>query len=386
MKPARSLLLVASVVWVVFLLGGGLLMRVRASENPYQQAVLFAEILSLVLENYVDPVEAESLLEGAYEGMLGGLDPNGAYLTADEVREWKRGRPAGEVDPGLSVLKSRMGLRVIAVDPGSDAEREQIHVGDQIRSIDGRAVRSLSLAQARRLLRGAPGSRVTLELLPVADGFVRRVVEVARAPRRGRAWELRVERGVAVLGIHDLGRIQADVLASELDDVRSGGVERLLLDLRNQADEDPRHAIALAGLFESGELLRLRSHKGELVETLSSAGAGGAWPGQLSVLVNWATAGAAEALTRLVQSERGAQVYGEATFGLGAEPELLPLDSGAALLVSAARWETPDGQSWNGAGITPDRIVEGSGETPAAVGEDQLRQVLDLLNEPPPAA
>ena len=57
MKPSRSLLLVLSSILVVLLLGSGLALRVGATENSYQQAVRFAEILSMVMENYVDPVE-----------------------------------------------------------------------------------------------------------------------------------------------------------------------------------------------------------------------------------------------------------------------------------------------------------------------------------------
>ena len=89
MKSSRPLLLLTSVTLMVLLLGGGIAMRVSAEDNSYRQAVLFAEIMSLVMENYVDQVETSRLLEGAYEGLLAGLDANGAYLTAEEVGEWK---------------------------------------------------------------------------------------------------------------------------------------------------------------------------------------------------------------------------------------------------------------------------------------------------------
>ena len=100
MKMRHVPLFVASVLIVAFLLGGGLFVRVGAAESSYRQAVLFAEVLSLVLDNYVDPVEAQKLLDGAYEGMLAGLDPNGAYLSPDEVAEWKSPEPERLADPG----------------------------------------------------------------------------------------------------------------------------------------------------------------------------------------------------------------------------------------------------------------------------------------------
>ena len=107
----------------------------------------------------------------------------------------------------------------------------------------------------------------------------------------------------------------------------------------------------------------------------------------LSVLVNSATAGGAEALAQMLQTEREATIYGESTFGLGAEPELLELDNGAALLVSVALWETVSGDGWNGDGIDPDREVNGEGREIAEAEADQLKQVLELIHdaEPPVA-
>jgi carboxyl-terminal processing protease len=98
----------------VFLLAGGLSLKVGASDDSYHQAKLFAEVLALVLDNYVDPVEPDTLLLGAYEGMLGGLDAHGAFLTPAEVREWKSYDPSGlTAHPGLSVLKAGRGLEIV---------------------------------------------------------------------------------------------------------------------------------------------------------------------------------------------------------------------------------------------------------------------------------
>ena len=162
MKPTRTIPLLLSVSLVLFLLGGGLAVKVGAEENSYHQVVIFSEVLSLVLDNYVDPVEAEKLLNGAYEGMLGGLDAHGAYLTPEELVEWKAYKGAGLADPGISVLQAGRSLQVVAVRPGSSAAEAGVEPGDQIRKVDGRAVREMSLDQSWRLIRGAEG-RVGIE-------------------------------------------------------------------------------------------------------------------------------------------------------------------------------------------------------------------------------
>jgi len=381
MKFSRSILLIASGLIMALLLGGGLVVKVGAAENSYRQAVLFAEILSQVMDNYVDPVEADALLAGAYEGMLSSLDPNGAFLSPEEVAAWKS-HAEGSVEtagPGITVLKGNRALQIVAVAKGTSAEQAELRVGDHIRSVDGTPVRDLSLMQARRMIEGTPGSSLRLEVLHPSDGFRREDVELERSSRRSRAYDLRVERGTAVLRIHDLRALALDELADELDDVRSRPIETLLLDLRNLASGGPRDAARVAVLFTEEPRLELRDRSGRLVESVTPDG-GKDWTGQLAVLVNGATAEGAEALAMLLRGRTGVAIYGETTFGLGAEPKLFELQSGAGLLLSSALWETETGDSWHEKGVEPDETVEGEGQDFAAAFANQLERVLELLD------
>jgi carboxyl-terminal processing protease len=386
MKPMRTFLLLLSGFLVLFLLGGGLAVKVGAGESTYHQALVFSEVLSLVLDNYVDPVEAKPLLRGAYEGMLGGLDAHGAFLTPEEVAEWKtREEGSPGADAGITVLKAGHGLQVVAVRPGTPAADSGVVLGDQIRAIDERPIRDLSLGQAWALLRGAPGSAVTLDLLHPADGFRREQVVVKRTVANSPPHVIETRHGIAVLRLHDLARVDAGQLAAELEQTRDGGTSELLVDLRNLADFTPRGAARIAGLFvEGGPLLRLRDRSGRLVETLEVVReAGRAWPGEVSVLVNGATAGGAEALASLIH-DRDGMVLGESTYGLGAEPKLYELEDGSGLVISAALWETSSGARWNASGLQPDHEVQGKGATLAEMSDDQLDRALSFLERREP--
>lgn len=392
MKRSYLSLLIVSGLVVVLLLGGGLAAQVGAAEGSYRQAVLFAEVLSLVLENYVDPLEAERLIAGAYEGMLSGLDPNGAYLSPEEVAEWKESvqtRRRGE--PGFSVLKSGATLQVVSVRSGSPAGEGGILVGDQISSIDGRRVRDLSLAQARNLLRGNPGSQMVLDVLHPSDGFRRERFDLVLAEPRGSGFEVDDREGVAVVRIIDLERVDVEALAEALEDLQSRGADSLLLDLRNLATAGPRDVVNIAAAFAGQAKLQLRDRSGRLIEAVGGEREVIGWQGRTSVLVNGATAGGAEALAFLLREQNGAPIYGEKTFGLGAEPQLYELESGAALLVSAALWVNVDGETWNESGISPDHEIHGEGDDYDVARQDQLRQVIELIGQgaavaPPKAA
>jgi carboxyl-terminal processing protease len=384
-KVSRAILLVVSGFIVVVLLGGGFALRVGAAESSFRQPARFAEILSLVLENYVDEIALEGLLEGAYEGMLGGLDPNGAFLTPEEVAEWRSGGSTATAWPGIGILRLGRSLQVVSVVSGSPAEEAGIEVGDQIRSLDGRLARELSLEQARRLLGGTPGSTVKLELFRPRDNFRRVEIDVARSSRLGPAYEVHVIRGTAVLKLRSLGQLSVTELVEELDDVRSRGVARLLLDLRDLAEGDPRQIGSLAGLFAEGTLLRLRDRSGRQIEVVESGPSLSKWAGSLAVLVNGATAGAGEALAALVREMADGELYGESTYGLGAEPKLYELEQGCGLLVSATAWETASGRSWNREGLEPDHVVRGAGGDHSEASANQLERVLELLENDAPA-
>ena len=96
------------------------------------------------------------------------------------------------------------------------------------------------------------------------------------------------------------------------------------------------------------------------------------------MLVNGATAAGAEALAALLRAQKHAAVYGEATQGLGAEPKLIELQDGSALLISASVWETASGARWNEDGLTPDTVVAVSGADEDDLAA-QLGKALDLF-------
>lgn len=379
MQPTRFVPLLISVTLVLFLLGGGLVVKVGAEENSFHQVVVFSEVLSLVLDNYVESMEVRELLHSAYEGMLAGLDSHGAYLTPDELKEWKSYDAAGQTDPGITVLLAGRALQVVSVEPGSPAEEAGIKVGDQIRHVNDRPVRELSLDQAWRSIQGTAGTTVRLDLFHSGDGFRREEIEVARADRKSPAYHLDVQRDIGVLRIHDMDRVATEPLIEELDDVRSRGITRLLLDLRNLADNQPGRVESLAGLFSNGPLLRLRNRSGELLDDVSSSREDTAWSGSITVLVNGATAGSAEGLASVIRTAREGVVIGEQTYGLGSRVKLYEMEDGSGLLVSNAMWETVSGASWNGDGIEPDQVIRGKGEDYEQRFADQMSKALDFM-------
>jgi carboxyl-terminal processing protease len=376
MRRSRFVLLVTSLVVVLFVLGSGAALRAGAGEGSYKQMLLFSEILSYVVDNYVDPVDTGKLMSGAYEGLMGGLDAHGAYLSPAEVEIWKKGvAPGATADTGMTVLRNGPVLQVVSVAKGSSAEAAAVVPGDQIRKVAGRSVRDLSLDQALRLLHGPAGSTVSVDLLRVKD-LKRENVALALSARTDRPFLLDVDGGVAVLHVNDIDRLPSDALVEELASVKDRGVDRLLIDLRDVASPDTRRAGAVAELFASGDLLKLEDKSGRAIETLAAKRSEPVWAGRLAVLVNGATAGAGEALAVILRDSRKATVYGEPTYGLGTEPKLIDLPEGGGVLVPGYVWESTSGKRWNAEGVAPEKAIKSEGRL-GDRDEDQLKRALE---------
>ena len=376
MRRSRLMLLLSSLAVVLFLLGSGAALKAGAGEGTFRQMLLFSEVLSYAVDNYVDPVNTDKLMRGAHDGLMGGLDAHGAYLTQEDVEAWKRGAGSTDVaDPGMSVLKSGPVIQVVAVAAGSPAEGIAIAAGDQIRNIGGRSVRSLSLDQSQRLLKGAPGSTVEIDVFRVKD-LKREVVKVARAERHDAPYALEVTAGIAVLKVRDIDRLPSEELVQELVSVKDRGADRLLVDLRDAASTNTRRIAGIAELFASGDFLRLSDRNGRVVETISGTRAKPIWGGRMAVLVNGATAGAGEGLAMILRDRGKAAIYGEPTYGLGTEPKLIELPEGGGLLVPGYVWETPAGKRWNADGLAPDKVVKADGRRGEG-DDDQLKKALD---------
>jgi len=377
MRRSRVVLLISSLAVVGFLLGSGAALKAGAGDGTFRQMLLFSEVLSYAVDNYVDPVDTDRLMRGAQDGLMSGLDSHGAYLTPGDVDLWKRGAASttDAAEPGMSVLKNGPVLQVISVFTGSPAETATLAVGDQIRKIDGQSVRAISLDQALRRLRGPAGTTVDLDVFRVKD-LKREVVKVARAVRHDAPYVLELNGGVAVLTIRDFDRLPTDGLVAELAAVKDRGADRLLVDVRDAASLNTRRASGIADLFASGTFLRLSDKNGHAIETLSGTRAKPVWAGAVAVLVNGATAGAGEGLAMILRDRKKAAIYGEPTYGLGTEPRLVELPEGGGLLVPGYIWETPAGKRWNADGLSPDKVVKSDGRRDDA-DDDQLKKTIE---------
>jgi len=376
---SRWLLFLVSTPLVLFVAVGGML---GATSIPRQDAFphlrVFQEVADLVTNNYVEKVDVDEVFDGAMRGLADGLDPLSAYLTPDEVRTVEAGTPLPAGDTGLVVMR-QFYLRILGVRDGSPAARAGLRTGDFIRMIDGKATREMSGLMGTRLLRGAPGAKVSLLVLrgTTVDPHV---VDLTREAMSGDlVTGKRLPGGEGYLRVTSFGPGAAAAIRKEVEALRTAGAPGAIIDVRGIADGTADEGVAAARLFvKSGVLATLAGRGPE--RTVTSAAAGdGAVTAPVVLLVSNGTANAAEIFAAALQGNHRAELVGEPTTGLAAVQHLVKLPESYGLWMTYQRYLAADGTPIHEHGLRPDVFVESPavafGDTPPAPDETLAKAV-----------
>jgi carboxyl-terminal processing protease len=369
--------------------------RNLALDTTYSSLRLFNEVLSLIQKSYVDEVNSSNLMEGAYQGMLSGLDPFSEYFTAEEYAHAQEvaKRPASRqaADPGLRLARREGSILVVSVKPGSPAEASGITPGDLVRRLGGESAREMHLHEIEGHLTGAPGSEVAIQ---VARREEPRKIEtnLSRKFTALPAPSLTITdptAGLAVLKVAHFEPGSAQAIAPLLEKAQKQRVRKLLVDLRGNAWGSMEEAAKAAGLFVGEAVVSRLKGKSEVVRELRSDRARAGYTGSVAVLMGHSTAEAAEMFAAALQDLRGARLLGEPTFGVGAEQEFIALNNGSWLKLSTRKYVSPSGTAWHGSGLKPTEPIPQAqdGETRDRRLKRQLDKALEKLkSEPEPSA
>ena len=363
MKQRTGITIFLVVVCGTLILSSWLARQVSAvGRDAYQNIEAFANVLTMVQKNYVDQVTTDQLIDGAINGMLSSLDPHSAYLTPDLYKELQVDTRGSFGGLGIEITQRNGVLTVVSPIEDTPAARAGIKSGDQIIKIDNEFTKDMTLLQAVKLMRGPEGSKITLtvrrEGVPdwIDVGMKREVIQIRSVKSRV------LEPHYGYLRITQFQeRTEHDAKAALASlDKESGGLQGLVLDLRNNPGGLLSQAVKVSDLFlDSGLVVytegRLENQAQKFYAHKGSTNVD--YP--MVVLVNGGSASASEIVAGALQDHKRALVLGTQTFGKGSVQTILPLaDGDAAIRLTTARYFTPNGRSIQATGITPDIIME----------------------------
>lgn len=367
-RTSHSLLLLATgvVVGVLLALGQGVF---ATSDNanadnavPLEDLRSFVEILNRVKQGYVEEVSDEDLLNNAIRGMLDGLDPHSAYLSPEEFKEINISTSGEFGGLGIEVTMENGFVRVVSPIDDTPAKKAGIESGDLIIRIDDTAVKGMKLNDAVKLMRGEPGTDITLTVLRESDAepfqvtITRDVIEVKSVRSR------MLTPGYGYVRISQFSNQTGNSLNDAMDelmDEAEGDLRGLVLDLRNNPGGLLNAAVDVSDAFlTEGEIVSIDGRVKNADQSFS-AGNGDKLRGRpLVVLVNQGSASASEIVAGALQDSGRAIIMGRKTFGKGSVQTIVPLQNDAALKLTTARYYTPDGRSIQAEGIVPDVEIQ----------------------------
>lgn len=328
----------------------------RSSLVAHADTRVVDEAIERISNDYYRPVGSGSLANASVAGAVASLhDRFSHYLSPKEFHDIDE--PPSFTGIGVSVggrLVDGRALLIERVFNSSPAARGGLKAGDRIVAVNGRKLEGLSPDRAIALIKGPPGTDVTLSIEAHA-GHGAHTVKLTRAtisePVVASATKTvhGVKLGVVALATFSPG--SHGEVREAVEKVLHEGAKGVVLDLRDNGGGLVEEAQLIASIFvEHGPIVTTRARS---LPTQTLSAVGNAIPASIPVvvLVDGNTASASEIVTAALQDHHRATVVGTHTFGKGVFQEEMPLSNGGALDITVGEYFTPNGRNLGGGGI-----------------------------------
>jgi len=345
----RGVLAPVAVVAFAVMAGGWLLQEgVDRASNIYVRIRVLQEVVDHVESSFVDDVDAAGLYNSAIDGLIRDLDdPHSSFLPADEYENLSI-RIEGEYGGvGLEVVDRGGWVTVVSAMSGTPGQRAGIRAGDQFFEIEGIPADTMVTEEAVELLRGPPGTEVTVKMLrPGVEEPIEFTIERATILLRAVPFALMLEPGIGYVPLQTVSETSSREVRAAVDSLRGEGLEGLILDLRGNPGGLLDEGIAVSDLFLEAELpiVETRGRAARQSQTYSSSSPDRYRDVPIVVLVDGTSASASEIIAGALQDHDRAVVVGETTYGKGSVQSLFRLTGGDVLRLTTARWYTPVGR------------------------------------------
>lgn len=316
-------------------------------ENIMARLTTFSSVLQMVRDYYVEDVNSEELIDAAIKGLLLELDPHSAYLDKERfegITEQHQGEYHG-IGIHFDIIEGW--LTVISPIEGSPSYDLGLRPGDRIARIDGESARGISNQEVYDKLRGPKGSTVNISVMREGQEelmefeIVRDKIPIFSVP-----YSFMVTPGVGYVRVTRFSKDTSDELEEAMKKLESQGMEKMILDLRDNSGGYLNQAVGVADKFIAGGKILVFT-KGRIATASqeyysSDPATHERFP--LIVMISHGSASASEIVSGAVQDWDRGLVVGETSFGKGLVQRQFKMRDGSGLLLTVARYYTPSGR------------------------------------------
>src|SRR2546428_5360775 len=353
MKTKAVILISSAAALLVIVLGG--LEGVRASSNDgaYRQLQVYSEVLSRVRSEYVEEPNIPLVTDGALHGLLESLDANSSYLTSAEYKDYKAHKTEARGEIGAAVSKRFGYAAVISVIPGGPAAKAGLQATDIMEAIEGKSTREMSLAEIHNLLSGQPGSNVTVAVVRARRAEPQKTVITRELVTIPPVADKMMEDGIGYLQVDAFPKGKTQEISNRIKALQKQGAKKLILDVRNCAEGEESEGIATANLFLNHGTIAYLQGQTHPKEAFNAEPSKAITNLPLAVLVKKGTAAPAEVVASAILENARGDVVGDKTFGDGSVQKVIELPDGSALILSVAKYYSPNGKAIQDAAVSP---------------------------------
>jgi carboxyl-terminal processing protease len=357
----RKIWLNISIMIIGLVLGAGFYKTLSAgNDKTYKSLKLFSDVIDLVEKNYVDPVEAEKLIQKAIQGMVNSLDPHSSFLPPEAFNELQIDTKGEFGGIGIVITMQKGVLTVISPIEGTPAHKAGIKAGDKIIKINDTSTKGLMMWEAVKKMRGPKKTAIRITIIrkglsePKEIKLIRDIIPIESIKSVG------LTPGYGYIRITNFNENTTKDLISNLEKLESDPVtlKGLILDLRDNPGGLLDQSINVSDLFiEEGVIVSIKGRlkKHTRVFRANKNAVSRTYP--IVVLINGGSASASEIVAGALQDHKKALIIGTTSFGKGSVQTVETLRGGYGLKYTIARYYTPNGRSIQAQGIVPNIMV-----------------------------
>lgn len=331
---------------------------------------------------YIFDVDREKLADGLLAGYVSGLeDPYSVYYTPEKYTDILESANGEYYGIGVLVTEDKDGtIQIVNVFSNSPAKEAGILKGDIIAGVDNLDITGMDLNQVVGYIKGKEGTSVELQIQRDGEADLLNITVERRQVSVDTVEYRMLEDGIGYLQLVQFDDVSLDQMTAAIEDLKSQGMEKLILDLRDNPGGLLTSVVDIADLFlPEANIFYMEDKSGS--RTDYNATDDQLFDGELVVLVNENSASASEVLAGTLKDNGRAQLVGVTTFGKGIVQTFYSLSDGSGVKLTTAHYFTPNGTDIHGVGVTPN--VEAEQPDDEKTGESeidmQLNKALEII-------
>lgn len=318
----------------------------------------FIKAYSNIVNNYYENVDKEKMLDSALNAMLNYLGDNyTTYLTDEQRKALEESLQGTYQGIGVEINKDRVITKVTKNGP---AEAAGLQAGDKFMSIDGTKLNDTDGNAVGLLIRGTDKKAVDIIVDRNGEELTFNVkIGTIEEPAIG--YEMK-ENNIGYIQISKFSRPLTSQMENALKELEANGMEKLIIDLRNNTGGYLDSAETTASLFlKKGKLIYSLEDKKSKEDYYDQTETSRDYP--IVVLINNNSASSAEILAAALKDSYGAVLVGQTSYGKGKVQQTYDMEDGSMAKFTSARWLRPTGDCIDKKGIKPDFEVAQTTQT-----------------------